>query len=187
MLADSASSTSTTPPSTSPTGPTGRHVTNPKAFTTDAGNRNNANIFYGTGNRGNDSYTCYHGGWQNFPPSNKWVEFDAILNYSIAAMQSDCGELGISLEDISTSKLERSGMSFNKVAINSLVDHRVILAILMQECSLRALFLLPFCQLRFFVIVDVTAAGESVKLPDSLHEELHERLRQRQHGYQAGG
>ena len=134
MLADS-SATSTTPPTSSPTGstgPTGPQVTNPEAFTTGAGNKNNANIYDGTGNAGTDTYKCYYGGWQNFPPSTEWIEFDAMWNYTKAAIQSGCGDLGISPED-SGEQIGEIWNAIQQVAINSLVDHRYILATIMQE------------------------------------------------------
>jgi hypothetical protein len=79
-----------------------------------------------------DSYTCYYGGWQNFPPSSKWVEFDAMWDYTKLAMQSGCGELGINPQDIG----EQIGEIWNaiqQIATNSLMDHRFILATIMQE------------------------------------------------------
>jgi glucan 1,3-beta-glucosidase len=131
MLADSSPS-STTPPTSSPTGSTGPQVTNSEAFSTGAGNTDNANIYDGTGNGGTDTYTCYYGGWENFPASSQWIEYDAMWNYTIAAMQQGCGNLGISPEDTD----EQIGEIWNaiqQVAENSLVDHRFILATIMQE------------------------------------------------------
>lgn len=112
--------------------PAHSQVTISNAFNTGAGNRDNANIHDGIGNRGTDSYTCYYGGWENFPPSSKWVEFEAMWNYSISAMRSSCGDIGITTEDTE----QQIGDIYNaiqQVAINSLVDHRFILATIMQE------------------------------------------------------
>ncbi|KAF2095560.1 pectin lyase-like protein [Rhizodiscina lignyota] len=132
FLADSGSSTSTNPPPPPPTGPSGPQVTNSEAFSTGAGNTDNANINDGTGNGGTDTYKCYSGGWQNYPPSSEWIEFDAMWNYSIAAMQSGCSDIGINPDDTN----EQIGEIYNaiqQVAQNSLVDHRYILATIMQE------------------------------------------------------
>lgn len=67
-------------PSPDVSNPSSQQVTNSEAFTTGAGNTNNANIDDGTGNGGSDTYNCYYGGWENFPPSSEWIEFDDMFN-----------------------------------------------------------------------------------------------------------
>jgi len=113
---------------------TGPQVTNSEAFKTSAGNKHNSNIHDGTGNAGTDTYKCYYGGWENFPPSSEWVEFDAMWDYTKKAMLSGCGDIGISPED-SEKQIGEIWNAIQQVAINSLVDHRYILATIMQEST----------------------------------------------------
>ncbi|KAL7930650.1 hypothetical protein V8C35DRAFT_131997 [Trichoderma chlorosporum] len=122
--------------------PSTQKVTSSAAFSSGAGNNNNANIFDGTGNRGSDTYKCYSGGWQNFPPQSEWVEFDAMWNYTKNAMASSCADLGIGICGKTGSASapgntgEQTGLIWNaiqQVAQASLVDHRFILATIMQE------------------------------------------------------
>lgn len=88
---------------------------------------------------------CYYGGWENFPPSSEWVEFDAMWNYSKSAMSTSCSDLGVgscsdgagAFGDGDTG--EQIGLIWNaiqQVAEASLVDHRFILATILQEVSL---------------------------------------------------
>lgn len=88
---------------------------------------------------------CYYGGWENFPPSSEWVEFDAMWNYSKSAMSTSCSDLGVgscsngagAFGDGDTG--EQIGLIWNaiqQVAEASLVDHRFILATVLQEVSL---------------------------------------------------
>lgn len=115
--------------------PENAQVTSNQAFNTGAGNTDNGNIFDGNGNgAGSDSYTCYYGGWENYPPSSSWVEFDAMFNANKPAMFTGCGALGLSPEDTD----EQVGQIWNaiqQIAEASLVDHRFILATIMQEVS----------------------------------------------------
>ncbi|QGA16123.1 hypothetical protein EYB26_003790 [Talaromyces marneffei] len=124
--------------------PSSQRVTSSEAFSTGAGNSNNDNIYDGTGNAGTDRYNCYYGGWENFPPSSKWVEFDAMWNYSKSAMSTSCSDLGIgscsdgvgAFGDGDTG--EQIGLIWNaiqQVAETSFVDHRFILATILQESS----------------------------------------------------
>ncbi|RAO69016.1 uncharacterized protein BHQ10_005028 [Talaromyces amestolkiae] len=124
--------------------PSSQQVTSSEAFTTGAGNYDNGNIYDGTGNAGTDQYNCYYGGWENFPPSSQWVEFDAMWNYSKSAMSTSCSDLGVgscsdgagAFGDGDTG--EQIGLIWNaiqQVAEASLVDHRFILATILQESS----------------------------------------------------
>lgn len=118
--------------------PSGAKVTSTQAFNTGAGNKNNANIQDGTGNRGSDTYNCYYGGYQNFPDKSKWVEFEAMFNYAKTAMRNSCADLQSSASAPGDSD-QQIGLMYNsiqKIAQASLVDHRFILAVILQEVSL---------------------------------------------------
>ena len=89
---------------------------------------------------------CYYGGWENFPPKSQWVEFDAMWNYSKSAMASSCSDLGIGSCSNGAGAFgagdsgEQIGLIWNaiqQVAEASLVDHRFILATILQEVSLQ--------------------------------------------------
>ncbi|EED17337.1 hypothetical protein TSTA_111730 [Talaromyces stipitatus ATCC 10500] len=124
--------------------PSGQKVTSSEAFTSGAGNRDNSNIYDGTGNAGTDQYNCYYGGWENFPPKSEWIEFDAMWNYSKSAMSTSCSDLGIGSCSNGAGAFgsgdsgQQIGMIWNaiqQVAESSLVDHRFILATILQESS----------------------------------------------------
>ncbi|RFU36325.1 hypothetical protein B7463_g114, partial [Scytalidium lignicola] len=112
--------------------PSAAQVTSSQAFSSGAGNTNNANIYDGTGTGGSDTYNCYYGSWENYPPSSEWIEFDDMFNQYKPVMAQGCGNLGLSPEDTG----EQIGQIWNaiqQVAQASLVDHRYILATIMQE------------------------------------------------------
>ncbi|KAK1248994.1 hypothetical protein MKX08_007214 [Trichoderma sp. CBMAI-0020] len=124
--------------------PSGQKVTSSAAFSSGAGNNNNANIYDGTGNGGSDTYRCYYGGWQNFPPVSEWIEFDAMWNNSKTAMAQSCADLGIGSCSNGAGAFgpgnsgEQTGLIWNaiqQVAQASLVDHRFILATILQELT----------------------------------------------------
>lgn len=87
---------------------------------------------------------CYYGGWENFPPVSEWVEFDAMWNNSKTAMSESCQNLGVGTCGDGASAFgdgdsdEQIGQIWNaiqQVAEASLVDHRFILAVILQEVS----------------------------------------------------
>jgi hypothetical protein len=87
---------------------------------------------------------CYYGGWKNFPPSSEWVEFDAMWNYSKSAMSTSCSDLGVGSCSNGAGAFgagdtgQQIGLIWNaiqQVAESSLVDHRFILATILQEVS----------------------------------------------------
>ncbi|KAL7899944.1 hypothetical protein HDV63DRAFT_416638 [Trichoderma sp. SZMC 28014] len=126
------------------TNPSAQKVTNSAAFSSGAGNNNNANIYDGTGNGGQDTYKCYYGGWQSFPPVSEWIEFDLMWNNSKSALSTSCSDLGIGSCSNGAGAFgsgdsgEQIGQIWNaiqQIAQTSLVDHRYILATIMQESS----------------------------------------------------
>lgn len=120
-----ASSNST---SSTSSGPSGAQVTSQAAFSSGAGN-NNADLSAGVA--GSDSYTCYNGGWQNFPDHSKWVSFTDMFNSNKASMKSQCSGLNTTADTD-----DQIGYVYNaimEVSKASLVDPRYILATVMQE------------------------------------------------------
>lgn len=124
--------------------PSSQKVTSSAAFSSGAGNTANSNIYDGTGNGGTDTYNCYYGGWQNFPPNSEWIEFDAMWNYTKSAMSTSCSDLGVGSCSSGAGAFgagdsgEQIGQIWNaiqQVAESSLVDHRYILATIIQESS----------------------------------------------------
>jgi len=113
--------------------PAAAQVTNAEAFQNGAGNTDNANIFDGTGNGGSDVYNCYFGSFEGFPASDKWIEFDDMWNQGLDVMFNSC-ENNPSTAPGDTG--EQAGQIWNaiqQVSQASLVDHRFILAVIMQE------------------------------------------------------
>jgi hypothetical protein len=144
-------------------------VTSSAAFTSGAGNNDNNNIYDGTGTVGNDEYSksmryilfrnehafsqqriyltradCYFGSAAGFPDKSKWIEFDAMWNFSKPSLTSSCSDLGIGSCSNGAGAFdagdsgEQIGQIWNaiqQIAETSLVDHRFILATILQEVS----------------------------------------------------
>lgn len=115
--------------------PSSQQVTSSQAFSTGAGNTDNANTADGTGNGGSDVYNCYYGSYTGFPDKSKWIEFDDMFNYAKNAMENSCANLGSSAfgPGDSDAQIQMIYNSIQQVAESSLVDHRFILAVIMQE------------------------------------------------------
>jgi hypothetical protein len=109
----------------------GAQVNNGQAFNTGAGNTQNSNDL-DSSNYASDTYNCYYGGWQNFPPKSQWLGLDTMFNANWPAMRQGCGNLGLSPQDTDT-QIQMIWNSIQIVSERSLVDHRLILAIIMQE------------------------------------------------------
>ncbi|KAI9766771.1 MAG: hypothetical protein M1835_007137, partial [Candelina submexicana] len=111
--------------------PKNAKVTNAGAFNSGAGNRNNANTRDGVGN-GQDVYRYYQGPAGNFPDKSKWVSFENMFNNYKPQMKKGCGNNGWGPED-TDSQINDIYDGIQTVAKDSLVDHRFILAVIMQE------------------------------------------------------
>ncbi|KAL1965838.1 hypothetical protein VTN77DRAFT_5159 [Rasamsonia byssochlamydoides] len=83
---------------------------------------------------GKDTYTQYNGdgstaaGW---PSQSEWVSFDDMFNANKAIMQISCTQFG--QENDSEAEIEAIRTAIEQVAAQTYVDHRFILAIIMQE------------------------------------------------------
>lgn len=114
------------------TNPSGQKVTSSIAFENGAGNENNANTTDGIG-VGTDTYRCYYGGWENFPPQSEWVSFESIWKFSRTALEQSCQNISSFGSGDSAAQIQDIYNSIQQVAESSLVDHRFIFATIMQE------------------------------------------------------
>ncbi|KAK3113789.1 hypothetical protein LTR53_008567 [Teratosphaeriaceae sp. CCFEE 6253] len=107
-------------------------VTNETAFTlggaTKSGSSNTADGIGG----GSDEYTYYQGVASNFPDSSKWISFESMWSNNQEIMKTSCknnkhgpNNSGKIMNEIYAAVQNRSAAS--------LVDHRFILAIILQE------------------------------------------------------
>ena len=118
------------PTSSAITGPTCARVTNQKAFTSGAGNKE-PDPSLSPGVAGSDEYKCYSGDWQEYPDKSKWVSFTKMFKDNRAMMNSGCADL--KLEGDSNDQIDYVHNAIIEVSKASLVDPRFILAIIMQE------------------------------------------------------
>ncbi|KAJ8064838.1 hypothetical protein OCU04_007147 [Sclerotinia nivalis] len=117
----------------SSTSPANAKVTLAGAFTSGAGNKDpRSTINTGVG-KGTDTYKCYYGGWQSFPPSSKWVSFEDMWNKSITYLKESCANTGAFGSGDSSTQIEDMYNSILAVATASLVDPRFIFATILQE------------------------------------------------------
>jgi len=105
----------------------GSIVTNAKAYL------NNGNTNDG-GSATNTPYTYYSGPASNFPDPSEWVSFDAMFEANRPIMSQSCGWNNWG-PDNSNHLNNYIKTYIQDVARDSLVDHRIILAIIMQESN----------------------------------------------------
>lgn len=107
-------------------------VTNPKAFQAGgATNDSPDNKDDGIG-MGQDVYHYYSGGPEQFPPSSKWVSFEQMWLTNLPNVQKACGWLKEG-EDNTDAQNQDIFDAIQDRAKASLVDHRYILATILQE------------------------------------------------------
>ncbi|KAI9741568.1 MAG: hypothetical protein M1818_004374 [Claussenomyces sp. TS43310] len=114
------------------TDPASAQVTNSDAFSDPrGGGQNSVNDNDGNG-AGTDSYTYYSGGKENFPDNTKWVNFEDMFTANEVYMRESCANNGWGAND-SDDEIADIMSGIEAVAAASLVDHRFILAVIMQE------------------------------------------------------
>ncbi|RAO67263.1 uncharacterized protein BHQ10_003275 [Talaromyces amestolkiae] len=85
---------------------------------------------------GVDSYTFYQGdgttadGW---PSTDDWVSFSEMFEANTASMLVGCAQYGVT--DDSTDEIDNIQTAIEAIAAETYVDHRFILAIIMQEST----------------------------------------------------
>ncbi|MCJ1342370.1 hypothetical protein MMC31_000552 [Peltigera leucophlebia] len=92
---------------------------------------NSINNQDGTG-VGSDTYTQYCGNGDAFPPKSKWVSFEQMFNANKPLMFASCGYNNWGADD-SGPEIGAIYDSIQEVALETKVDHRFILAVIMQE------------------------------------------------------
>ncbi|KAI9838132.1 MAG: hypothetical protein M1819_006288 [Sarea resinae] len=80
---------------------------------------------------GTDSYTFWSGNGSTWPDKSQWVSFDDMFTNNKAVMETSCEQWNET--DNSSDEIGAIYDSIQTVATESLVDHRFILAIMMQE------------------------------------------------------
>lgn len=109
------------------------HVTNSAAFS--SGGASHLNPFdKGAGTAGRDKYTYYSGDAGNFPDTSLWVAFDDMWKSNLPTIKRACSSLGYG-PDNSESDNVAIRSAIQDTAQASLVDHRFILATVMQESN----------------------------------------------------
>jgi hypothetical protein len=81
---------------------------------------------------GSDSYTMYSGGASNFPDKSRWVSFNNMFTANAVNMRVSCANNGWGAND-SEDEINGIRQGIESVAADSGVDHRYILATIMQE------------------------------------------------------
>jgi hypothetical protein len=114
--------------------PSTQKVTNAAAFTSKVGNTNNANQNDGAG-AGKDQYLCYSGSAANFPPPSQWASFSNMWDNAKPALATSCANTESFGPGDSAAQIQDIFNSIQQVAEASLVDHRFILAVIMQEVT----------------------------------------------------
>ena len=112
--------------------PSYAQVNNTIAFQDGGATHQSVNITNDGVGAGQDVYTYYTGGPSQFPDSSRWVSFQNMWNANLPNIKKSCGWLGYSPDN---SALDNAYL-FNAIqdrANASLVDHRYILAIVLQE------------------------------------------------------
>lgn len=108
-------------------------VTNQTAF--DTGGATNDNPYQhlqdGIG-AGTDAYTYYQGPAANFPTSDKWVSFEDMWNANKPVIAQSCGWLKEG-PDNTPQMIDDIYDAIQNRSAASLVDHRFVLAVVMQE------------------------------------------------------
>ncbi|PQE08450.1 glycoside hydrolase protein [Rutstroemia sp. NJR-2017a BBW] len=110
-------------------------ITSAAAFTSGAGNKDPSSILSTGVGKGTDSYSCYSGSWESFPPSSKWVSFDAMWNKTTSYLKESCANTGAFGPGDSQAQIDAMYDSIVKVSEASLVDPRFIFATILQESS----------------------------------------------------
>ena len=115
--------------------PSNQHVTNAAAFTSGGATKANP---YNSNNdgigAGADTYTYYSGDVSNFPTSDGWVSFKDMWNSNLNTLQTSCGYLNEGADN-TPEQIQDIYDAIQDRAQASLVDHRFIFAIILQESN----------------------------------------------------
>ena len=111
-----------------------KSVTNPEAFTFGGATHSNPNNTQDGIGAGVDEYTYYQGDSSNFPPYTSWVSFEDMWNSNLPMLQTSCSTLDAGADNTDTIN-NYIYSAIQTIANASLVDHRFILATILQESN----------------------------------------------------
>lgn len=114
--------------------PSTAQVNNTAAFTSGGATRKSVNDTSDGSGAGQDVYTYYHGPASNFPPSERWIDFDAMWKANLNTFQNSCGWLNEGPNN-TPEMIQDIYDAIQNRANASLVDHRFILATILQESN----------------------------------------------------
>ena len=83
------------------------------------------------GTAGSDSYTLYTGDGSSWPSKDQWQSFDTMFNANQALMSQSCSQFGQAND--SDDEINNIRSAIESVAATTQLDHRFILAAMMQE------------------------------------------------------
>lgn len=112
--------------------PSYAQVNNTIAFENGGGTHQSINVTEDGIGAGQDVYTYYQGDAANFPDHTRWVSFGDMWNANLPNIKQSCGWLGYPPDN----SADDNAYLFNAIqdrANASLVDHRYILAVVLQE------------------------------------------------------
>ena len=110
------------------------HVTNEDAFTSGAATHNSVNDTSDGVGAGADQYTYYSGDWSTFPQSTAWVSFEDMWKNNLNTLRTSCGTLDEG-PDNTEEQIQYIYDAIQDRANASLVDHRFIFAVILQESN----------------------------------------------------
>lgn len=109
-------------------------VTNEEAFTSGGATHNSVNDTADGIGAGQDKYVYYQGDESNFPPATSWISFEDMWAANLPLMQTSCSALGEGSDNTDTIN-NYIYEAIQSRANASLVDHRFILATILQESN----------------------------------------------------
>ena len=83
------------------------------------------------GTAGSDSYTQFAGDGSRWPSKDSWMSFDAMFDANRAFMAQSCSKFGQAND--SDEEISDIRQAIESTAATTKLDHRFILAIMMQE------------------------------------------------------
>ncbi|KAF2773388.1 hypothetical protein EJ03DRAFT_265228 [Teratosphaeria nubilosa] len=109
-------------------------VTKATAFTQGGASRKDVrNVNDGIGS-GKDTYKYYSGTWERFPKATDWISFQDMWEGNLNTIKTSC-RLDFKVKNNSPSDVDHIYDAIQNRAKASLVDHRFILAIILQESA----------------------------------------------------
>ncbi|KAK3721949.1 hypothetical protein LTR37_002765 [Vermiconidia calcicola] len=109
-------------------------VRNPISFETGGATREQPQSNTTGVGAGQDVYTYYSGDASNFPTSDQWVSYEDMWKKNLNTFRTSCGYLGHGADN-TESMIEDINWAIQNRANASLVDHRLILATVLQESN----------------------------------------------------